>query len=142
MKLQIIFLSFLTIINSTFNKASEKTDNLLKILEKEHWTLSVNTSPFKTNTLAVEDSSDPSNIIKQTYPLCSEEEAKTIETSLNVSFGNLPTAYPDCLRLILTGKIEDELLRLTPSLVTIQDKKEKRYSFSHLRNENSSFTRK
>lgn len=136
MKLQLLFLSFLMLINATFNKACDKKETLLKILTKEHWTVSVCTSPFRTNTLALKDASDPDNITEQKYPLCSEEEAKEIEESLSASFNGLPFGYPDCLRSILTGANETELLVFTKTLATIQDKENKRFCFPHPRRPN------
>lgn len=133
MKFQVIFLSFLTIINSALNKGSEKTDSLVEILKKEYWTISANRSPFKPNNLEVTDSSDPLNIRVQTYPVLSQEEVKTIEPFLNQSFRDFPVAHSECLRSILTGQIGDERLRVTPLIVTIQDKENKKFRVSHVR---------
>ncbi len=144
MKLQIILIAFLSIINSiniNTSKPSQETLSLQDFLNSSSsWKIYVSTSTFKKPILKLTDSTDASSS-EQIFPICPEEEATKISDSLSGSFRGLPCGYQDCLRTILTGKNEQEILSLTQVSGTILDKDKKNRNISNLRKQNPSTPR-
>lgn len=129
MKLKTTLIPLLVLINSG-NIIASQPENLptLKDLLKKSlaWTISVSASPFKKPTLKVFLPTEVNNdmpLTEQTFPVCSQEEAKEVSSSLCESFRGLPAGYSDCLRTILTGENDQELLSISGDTGMIKDKK-------------------